>query len=94
MNELLLKLIRGEKVEDKDIDSVLTKICENQHASCNEACPIYAANGNKVPLVKVRCFSQNKMDCQCFKNGAAMRSFLIQHYMNQVDDHLAVQWKD
>jgi hypothetical protein len=68
MNTLILKLIAGEAISDADIEDALYEICEREHSSCNDDCPVY-------------CLLQRQQDfvgcvCPCFKNGAEMRKFI------------------
>jgi len=72
--ELLFKLIKGEKPTDEDIKNELYDICEGVHASCDGECPVYMLNGNKVPDT-ANDFKVNR-GCDCFKNGTAMLNFI------------------
>lgn len=72
MNEkvVLLKLIKGEKVEMQDIYDDLTLICEDVHAYCNYECPVYSLNYGKVP------WNKDLRNCSCFKDGKKMYDFI------------------
>ena len=59
MNIIIEKLIRKEKITDRDIEDGLYEICEDTHASCGEECPVYD-------------FKHEEGECQYFKNGKAM----------------------
>jgi hypothetical protein len=74
--EVLNKMIRGEPVTDADIAEILTDICDREHSSCNDECPVYKANGHAA-LGSDKPFKSNR-GCDCFKNGAAMLRFLRQ----------------
>lgn len=71
MNELLIKLLNGVKPDAIDLHDELREICEEEHASCNSSCPVYAINYNTVP--------GDELGCVTFKNGKAMMDFLIEH---------------
>ena len=70
MDELLVKLVRGEKVSDKDIEQELYYICDSVHASCDIECPVYWVNGAAIP------WNKDKSNCRCFKDGRAMLKFI------------------
>lgn len=67
---LLLKLITGKPITNEEIAYELYEVCDREHAHCNDACPVYAMNGNKV-LNDI-----DKDGCDCFKNGTAMLNFI------------------
>ena len=73
MNELLSRAIRGKTITDNVIEDTLEGICEDVHATCNNACPIYEkygkAPGNDKP------FKVNR-GCDCFKNGKKMLTMI------------------
>lgn len=71
MNPLLRKAIEGKPVTQDDIEDELYEVCSSVHSSCNEECPVYAANGNRIPNKQ-----RSMAGCDCFKNGAAMLRFL------------------
>ncbi len=73
MNELLMKLVNGQKVTDEDLVNELWEVCDTVHASCNSECPVYEKNGGAVGADKP--FDENR-GCDCFKNGKAMLAFL------------------
>jgi hypothetical protein len=71
MNALILRLIAGEAISDADIDDALYEICEREHSSCNNDCPVYC----------LLCLLPRRHDlvngvCPCFKNGTEMRKFI------------------
>jgi hypothetical protein len=74
MNALLEAAINKDKITDAAIEDELYCICEDQHASCNDECPIYEDNGHH-PLGYKKPFSENR-GCDCFKNGKAMLAYL------------------
>jgi hypothetical protein len=68
------------KIEDR-----LVNICDNEHFSCSESCPVYRKN-NGVPL------SVSGDNCVCFKNGKLMLEFLqgrlkIKREVKKLKDH-------
>lgn len=50
----------------------LTEICERVHASCDSGCPVWVANGGRIPF---RGTGRNR-ECMCFKGGTEMLKFL------------------
>lgn len=75
MNQNLLnKMIAGSVVTEDDLINVLYEICDDEHSSCNDNCPVYDANGDRCPGDD-KPFSENR-GCDCFKNGALMLQFL------------------
>lgn len=76
LSEEECKRIEKEIVEQANAESEerLYEICDSEHASCNDACPVYRASGSKVPDT-AHDFEKNR-GCDCFKNGKAMREFL------------------
>jgi hypothetical protein len=63
-----LETIAPSSLATKYTDAELYEICDNEHATCNPACPVFAANGNHVPMTNG--------NCRCFKNGFKMQEFL------------------
>ncbi len=59
MENLIEKLINKEKITDEDIEEELYDICDREHASCNEICPMYNLKNEKEK-------------CPYFKDGKAM----------------------
>lgn len=74
MNDIIIKLAKGEIVSDNVIAKGLTEICEDVHAHCDEDCPVYEVNGNKIPD-SAKNFKVNR-GCDCFKNGKNMLEFI------------------
>lgn len=74
MSELIVKLVIGQSISNDDIATELYDICDREHSSCNENCPVYRLNGNKVPD-SVNDFKVNR-GCDCFKNGYNMMDFI------------------
>ncbi len=71
METFIEKLAIGIKISDEEISNELFEICEREHAQCNEDCPVYKLNGNKIP------FKENENDgCSCFKHGSKMLEFI------------------
>ena len=64
MSELIKKLISGERITDSDMENELYEICDREHASCNDACPVYKSYGSALPYDA------------CHKNGHAMLNYL------------------
>jgi len=71
--DLVLLVVRGQKITDKDLANEFYEVCESVHASCDSECPVYRLNGNKVPDT-ANDFKANR-GCDCFKNGTAMLKF-------------------
>jgi hypothetical protein len=74
MNALLKHAIAGTCPQEFVIREALQEICEDHHATCNIACPIYEKNGNH-PLGYEKPWLSNR-GCDCFKNGKAMLAYL------------------
>ena len=74
MRAILRKLIKNEVITEKDLSNALYEICENTHASCDEDCPVYRANGYGVPNNE-----KSRWGCDCFKDGFKMLQFLKEH---------------
>jgi queuine/archaeosine tRNA-ribosyltransferase len=74
MENLIIKLAKGLKVTEEDIKYELYEICDRVHASCDDECPIYLLNGNKVPDT-AKDFKVNR-GCDCFKSGSNMLKFI------------------
>lgn len=70
--------------DDKELASHLFTICDRVHASCDDDCPVYRANGSQVPDT-ANDFDKNR-GCDCFKDGKAMLKFL---YDKKVEGVLA-----
>ena len=71
--ELLMKLVNGEKVPERDIENALYEVCCDVHSSCSDECPVHKKNGS--PLGCEKDWQSNR-GCDCFKNGKAMLAFL------------------
>lgn len=72
--DFLEKLVRGKKVTKSDIASELYEICDREHSSCSNACPVYRLNGGECPGSD-KPFEENR-GCDCFKDGKAMYDFI------------------
>ena len=68
---IYLQVARGQAVPDSEITTELYEICDQEHASCNPNCPVYAKNGNKT--LEPDDESDN---CRAFKRGDIMLDFL------------------
>lgn len=77
MSDLIVKLVKGESVNDADLTDHLYEICDREHSGCNNNCPVYELNGGKVPD-SANDFEVNR-GCDCFKNGSAMLDFIRKH---------------
>lgn len=75
MNDLLLNLALGKKVEEKDIENALAEVCDTVHSGCDGGCPVYAMNGHQVPWET----KGDMENCSCFKDGKKMLAFLRAH---------------
>lgn len=69
MNDLLLKLIAGENVDNKDIEMALHEICCDVHSGCDSSCPVYRIKGD-IP------WDKDLENCICFKDGKKMMEFI------------------
>jgi len=72
--DILLKLIKGEKITDVDLTVELYEICDRVHANCDDECPVYLLNGHSPPGSD-KLFHENR-GCDCFKNGPKMLRFI------------------
>jgi hypothetical protein len=77
MEDLIILIAKGEIITDDVIKESLTNICWNVHSSCNDECPVYKLNGNKVPDT-ANNFNVNR-GCDCFKDGNEMLKFIRTH---------------
>jgi hypothetical protein len=72
MNELLRKAIFDiQFITDTDVEEALTQICEDEHASCNDRCPVFKKCGG--------CAQNDESEtngCECYKDGARMLQIL------------------
>ena len=86
-SELIEKIIKGRPVHshaqeqdmlylisDDDLVKELFEICDTEHSSCTDNCPVYKANGSKVPWGPD--MDGEGETCTCFKSGKAMLDFL------------------
>lgn len=71
---LALKLAKGEKITDSDLENELYDICDRVHSSCDYDCPVYELNGGEAPDT-ANDFDSNR-GCDCFKSGKKMLSFI------------------
>ena len=76
MNDLLLNLALGKKVEEKDIENALAEVCDTVHSGCDGGCPVYAMNFHSVPYENI---GNGRAECACFKDGKKMLAFLRSH---------------
>ncbi len=73
-NALLLFSVLTDQLSWDGIKNELYEICDSVHASCDDNCPIYRLNGDKIPNRK-----RARGGCDCFKNGQAMLDFILEH---------------
>jgi len=66
-------------VSEADITDALRENCECNHSSCDSDCPVFKANGGKVPLGKPKGKFRER-ECICFKDGREMLGFLKDEY--------------
>ena len=64
MNSILIKLITGKKILQKDIEEGLYEVCDNVHSTCDFTCPIYE-------FVLTQKQRENS-GCPYFKDGTKM----------------------
>jgi len=74
MNALLEHAIKGTRPQEFEIREALTRICQEQHATCNYECPVYEKNGGH-PLGYEKPWGKNR-GCDCFQNGKKMLAYL------------------
>ncbi len=67
---------------DQVFETCLVNLCEKVHADCNDSCPVYKINGNKIP------FNPPGTCCMCFKNGSAMSKFLTQRFRHETLEYI------
>lgn len=82
---LIEKLVLGIKISRTEIEQELYYICDREHASCTEDCPVYRLNGGNAPGSD-KPFEDNS-GCDCFKNGKAMFEFIVEWWNNYIKDH-------
>ena len=59
---------------DEQLKQILYDICDREHSSCNDACPVYHKNGHS-PVNPHKPFKENR-ECDCFKDSGAMLKFM------------------
>ena len=69
--DILVKLAMGEQVTDLDIAEGLAEVCDNEHSSCSDNCPVYRMNGGEAPNEL-----QTRKGCDCFGDGWIMLAYL------------------
>lgn len=69
MNELLMKLVNGKQVTDKDIADELHDVCERVHSGCTSECPVFEKN-HGIP------WNEDSTNCMVFKDGYGMLEFM------------------
>jgi len=74
---LIIKVATKAFISDKDIATELYEICDREHSSCNDSCPVYELNGSSAPDT-AKDFKVNR-GCDCFKNGTSMLEFIRKH---------------
>jgi len=67
---LIRRLVRGQKPLKRQIQDLLYEVCDDEHSSCNENCPVYALNCGPVNPSRENC------GCACFKSGQRMYDFI------------------
>lgn len=72
------KLVKGIPLTKNELIYELYEICDNNHSSCNNACPVYRLNGSKCVNDPPKPFKENR-GCDCFKSGDAMYDFIKAH---------------
>ena len=70
---LFMQVVNGAKVTDDILEKALYEICNNEHATCSNECPVYRKMGGVVGGDKP--FHINR-GCDCFKSGKNMLIFL------------------
>lgn len=72
IGQILKKLIKKEQLTDEDLVVLLNSICEDEHFSCKNDCPIY------TELFTVEQKEESR--CPYFKNGEKMLNDLYTFY--------------
>lgn len=81
-HNLLEKIVKGEDITQKDIEDELYEICESEHASCNNECPVY-----KLVMTKKEQDNLSRNGCPYFKSGSEMlRALEGYHGVNSDED--------
>lgn len=80
--EIMMKLAVGIFPTDLEIEQWLYNECENNHAGCNEKCPVYKIYGG-IPNTNEQ---GAKYGCDCFKNGHAMKKFIREQALLSIHD--------
>ncbi len=75
MEDLIIKLALGKTVTDLEIEQELYTICEREHSSCNNDCPVYMMNGSKIPQTDGDPDAR-RWGCDCFRDGEKMLQFI------------------
>lgn len=60
---------------ESDLVESLHDTCEMVHGGCDNGCPVYQANGSKIPRSK-----KKNENCKCFRDGRKMLAFLRKQY--------------
>lgn len=60
----------GQPVSDETLAEELYEVCDREHASCSDECPVYRLNGSCIPT------SGSGADCLTFKDGRGMLDFI------------------
>lgn len=83
MNDVVMKLIKGQEVTDEDLASELYEICSTVHGSCTDQCPVFKYNsGGCIPYEHKKITKGKKKGqwdlgaCSCFKSGKKMLAFI------------------
>lgn len=66
--DLVVKAATGQKITNKDIEQELYEICDREHSSCSDNCPVYALQNEA---------ERNADECPHHKDGKSMRKFIV-----------------
>lgn len=55
-------------------EEYLYEVCDREHASCNNYCPVYKLNHSSVVNP-----TESDYGCECFKNGKKMLEFIVEN---------------
>ena len=75
--DILERLVLGDEIIKLDIEIALCNICEREHVSCNDYCPVFRLNNSQKPGSN-KPFKENR-GCDCFKDGKKMYEFILEH---------------
>lgn len=75
MKSTLIETVVSGRVDHKPaarsvVEGALFELCDDNHFSCSEDCPVFYVNEGDVPVDEITG------QCCCFKDGAGMYAFI------------------